>query len=133
MNYLKTLAVVSALALLTTGAVAQTTVLSEVGPDTRPLKASDYVGTLVVYSATDRDPEGKDTVYYSHTSYEVYRDGRPFRHVYNGHSLALENPTRVSLPKGDYVVVAQSATQGTVKVPVKIETGRTTVLHLDGN
>lgn len=117
------------LALLVTGAFAQTT--SPLGPRPDALPHRDYLGTLVVYSATEARPDGKDTYYYPHTSYEVFRDGQPFKHIDNGRTLAVETPDRVALPKGDYTVVAQSETAGTVKLPVTIQTGRTTVIHLE--
>jgi hypothetical protein len=132
MKYPKIFAIACNLALLTTGAFAQPTVLNAVGPETDTLQASDFVGTLTVYSATVQRATGSTTYVYPHTSYEVYRNGHPFRHVINRQSLDLETPTSVVLPKGNYVVVAQSDTQGMVNVPVRIETGRKTVLHLDG-
>jgi hypothetical protein len=127
----KLLAIACNLALLTTGAIAQPTVLDTVGPDTNILQASDYVGTLVVFTATEARADGKDAYYYPHTSYEVFRNGQPFRHVDNGRTLEVETPSRVILPKGHYEVMAQSETEGAVKVPVKIETGRTTVVNLE--
>ena len=133
MKYLKPLVVTCSLALLTTVAFAQPTVLNAVGPETDTVQANDYVGTLIAYTATEQRADGAYTFRYPHTSYEVYRDGHPFRFVRNGQTLELETPTNVTLPKGNYVVVAQSENDGTVKVPVRIETGRTTVLHLDGS
>jgi hypothetical protein len=132
MKYTKALVIAGSLALLTTQAFAQPTLLNAVGPVSDTTQASDYVGTLIVYTATEQRFDGAYTFRYPHTSYEVYRDGHPFRHVLNGQTLDLENPTNVVLPKGNYTVMAQSETQGMVQVPVRIETGRTTVLHLDG-
>jgi hypothetical protein len=131
MNYPKTLVIACNLALLTSVAFAQPTLLDTVGPSTDTLQASDYAGTLIVYSATEARADGKDASYYPHTSYEVYFNGHPFRHVDNGRTLEVETPSRVALPRGNYLVVAQSGTDVTVKVPVRIETGRTAVLHLD--
>jgi|ERR1700733_9465731 hypothetical protein len=131
MKYTKPLVIACNLALLTTGAFAQPTLLKAVGPDTQTLRARDFVGTLEVFTATEARADGKDAYYYPHTSYEVFRDGKPFRHVDNGRTLEIETPSRVTLQKGNYTVVAQSEADGTVKVPVKIETGRTTVVHLD--
>ena len=48
MKYTKTLVIVCNLALLTTGAFAQPTLLSAVGPDAQTLQARDFVGTLEV-------------------------------------------------------------------------------------
>lgn len=132
MKYQKTLVIAVNLALLTTVAFAQPTLLNTVGPDTQTLQARDFVGTLEVFSATEAREDGKDAYYYPHTSYEVYRNGQSFRHVDNGRTLEIETPSRVTLPQGNYTVVAQSETDGMVKVPVRIETGRATVLYLDG-
>jgi hypothetical protein len=42
-----------------------------------------------------------------------------------------ETPTAVTLPRGRYIVQAQSETDGLVRVPVVVETGRTTVIKLE--
>ena len=54
-------------------------------------------------------------------------DGTVFKEVANDD----QEPTHVILPKGTYTVVARSDTSGKVSVPVAIETGKTTVLHLE--
>jgi hypothetical protein len=110
------------LALFCTAAFAQP---ASVGPHPMALDHRDYRGTLVVYTPTEAREDGKDAYYYPHTSYEVYRDGHPFRHVDNGRTLEVETPDQVHLPQGNYEVVTQGE-----KVPVRIETGRKTVIHL---
>lgn len=42
-----------------------------------------------------------------------------------------EQPSRVTLPRGSYIVQAWSETMGAVSVPVVIRTAHMTVLHLE--
>jgi hypothetical protein len=108
-----------------------TTVSDPIGP--RPLGlARDYVGFLEVCSATEEHADGDNTYRYPHTDYQIFTsDGQLFKQVRNAITLSDESPERVTLPKGRYVVAAQSETSGLVNVPVVIETGKTTVLHLE--
>jgi hypothetical protein len=63
-----------------------------------------------------------------YTNYQIdAADGTLFKEVPNND----QEPTRVILPKGTYTVVARSDASGMVSVPVAIETGKTTVLHLE--
>jgi hypothetical protein len=132
MKYSKTLAVLCNLSLLTTGALAQPTLLGTVRPARETLHASDYVGTLKVFSTTEQRPDGDDTYRYPHTDYEIYkRNGTLFKRVDNGWTQLDETPTAVTLLKGRYFVQAQSETAGLIRVPVVIQTGRTTVVDLE--
>ena len=117
------------LALLGTTAFAAP--LATLGPRPDALPDRDYVGTLVVFTATEQRPDGENTYRYPHTSYQVFRDGHLVRKVDNGNAQLNEIPSRVTLPKGLYTIVAQSETAGTVKLPVAIQTGRTTTIHLE--
>jgi hypothetical protein len=110
-------------------ASAPTIVHDSVGPAVVRANNAD-LGSLMVYSATawttgdDEDSPGR----LRHTDYDINApDGKLFGHVTN----ADEEPSRVSLPSGNYSVVAQSDTARTVVVPVVIRTGRTTVVHLE--
>jgi len=88
-------------------------------------------GSLEVYSGTDEFSDG-DLLYYAHSSYAIYtRDGKLFKNVENHMSRSDENPATVSLPVGSYTVVARSAKDGYVGVPVMINAGRRTVLALE--
>jgi hypothetical protein len=132
MNYQKTLVIACNLALLTTGAIAQPKTLDPVGPETETLQPSDYVGTLKVYTATEQRPDGDETYRYPHTDYEIYKaDGKRLEKVDNGMDQLDETPTAVTLPRGRYTVEAESETNGFVRVPVVIQTGRTTVVNLE--
>jgi hypothetical protein len=53
------------------------------------------------------------------------------RHVFNTVGHYEETPNMITLPAGSYVVVARAQGLLRVKVPVVIEGGRTTRVHLD--
>ena len=86
-------------------------------------------GFLTVYSATEwTTTDGDSPSLLSYTNYQIDApDGTLFEEVSNGDY----EPTRVILPKGTYTVVAWSDTSGEVSVPVAIETGKITVVHLE--
>jgi hypothetical protein len=114
--------------LLASCASAPTILHDPVGPAPVQANSAD-VGFLTVYSATawsTGDDDGPRQL--NHTDYDISApDGKLFGHI----TSTDEEPPRVSLPAGNYTVVAQSDTAGTVIVPVIIKTGRTTVLHLE--
>lgn len=86
-------------------------------------------GFLTVYSATAWMTDDDGPRLLRHTDYDIdAADGILFKQVSN----LDEEPTRIILPKGDYTIVAQSDTFGTVRVPVAIDAGKLTVLHLEG-
>jgi len=124
---LRNMIILGAAVLVVSCASAPSTIVHEtVGPS--PTVVSEHNGFLKVYSATASmvDDDGPSLLKY--TNYQIDAlDGTLFREVANDD----QEPTRVILPKGTYTVVAQSDTSGTVRVPVAIETGRTTVVHLE--
>jgi hypothetical protein len=88
----------------------------------------EHNGFLTVYSATEWTSGDDAPRQLTYSAYQIdAADGSLFREVPNGD----QEPSRVILPKGSYTVVAESETSGTVRVPVIIETGRITVLHLE--
>jgi hypothetical protein len=114
--------------LVASCASAPTKIVHEtVGPSPTVVN-EEHNGFLKVYSATASmvDDDGPSLLKY--TNYRIdAADGTIFREVANDD----QEPTRVILPKGTYTVVARSDTSGMVSVPVAIETGKTTVLHLE--
>ena len=44
-----------------------------------------------------------------------------------------ESPDQVTLPPGNYYIVAQSSWCGLVTAPVVVDKGNVTVVHLDGD
>lgn len=122
------------LVTLLAGCASQPVALAPVGP--RPGDRIAYVSTghLRVYSDTKTREIGENTFYYTHTGYAI-RDpsGKLLQYVRNHVGDMDETPTLVTVPSGRYLVVAQSARYGRVTVPVIIQDGRTTVVHLDGD
>jgi len=117
----------SALLLGSCASAPATIVHETVGPSPTVVN-EEHNGFLKVYSATTWmvDDDGPSLLKY--TNYHIdAADGTLFKEVPNDD----QEPTRVILPKGTYTVVAQSDTSGKVSVPVAIETGKTTVLHLE--
>jgi hypothetical protein len=88
----------------------------------------EHNGFLMVYSATEWTNYDDGPGLLSYTNYQIdAADGTLFQEVSNGDY----EPTRVTLPKGTYTVVAWSDTSGEVSVPVAIEAGKITVVHLE--
>ena len=89
----------------------------------------EHNGFLTVFSATEwTTTDGDGPSQLSYTNYQIdAADGSLFQEVTNGDY----EPTRVILPIGTYTVVAWSDTSGEVSVPVAIETGKLTVVHLE--
>lgn len=87
-------------------------------------------GWLVVYSALDDDMSLSDDPIYPHSGYKIYSlDGTRLEYVNNN----LAEPDTVSLPPGEYIVIASATSFNVVTLPVVIEDGKTTDVHLDGS
>jgi hypothetical protein len=123
-----------------------------VGPDSIASNKSDSEGILQVYSArlpaiTDVNFEeffANDDVAGNpfplapaHSDYTIYTEtGSVFERVHNARNLADAQPALVTLPTGTYKIEAQAkgVDPGTFPavVPITIQAGRTTHVHLDG-
>jgi hypothetical protein len=93
-------------------------------------------GQLEVYSALQTRRDGNeydpDPLWHQHTDYTVYdSDGKRVEHVFNTIGHYEEAPRVITLPAGRYVVSARAQGYLRVRVPVEIEGGRTTRVHLD--
>ncbi len=89
-------------------------------------------GFLKVYSATETRHVGKFNDYYPHTAYLIYEtNGNVFRWVQNAVGSTDETPALVRLRAGFYSILAQDDDYGRVTVPVVIEGGETTSVHLE--
>ncbi len=135
------------------GTTPQLVVLPTVGPDTFASPQSQRSGFLQVYSArvtADTDANFDEffanddfggnqfPVEPAHTDYTIYTQaGQVFERVHNARNLDDPQPSLVTLPGGTYKIEAQKkdANPGTVPVvvPVIIEAGRVTQVHLDGD
>ena len=60
-------------------------------------------------------------------------EGKRLKYIANRAGPRGGEPVRISLPPGRYEVVARAAAFGTVRVPVVLEAGKTTFVHLDGS
>lgn len=93
-------------------------------------------GYLRVYSAREEIREGvgdgANPSYYQHTDYEVRNNnGKLVKHVGNINGEYDPSPARIALPPGHYIVAASAKDYLEVRVPVIIEPGITTNVHLD--
>ena len=89
-------------------------------------------GCLQVFSDTETHVLGDNTDYYPHTGYTIHDpSGKQLEYIFNHVGDMDETPTIVGIPAGDYNIVAQSSSYGRITVPVVIQNGRITVVHLD--
>ena len=122
-----------------------------VGPCHRVASPAATDSVLVVYSArrpADVDLNvqellwnndfGQNEFMYepAHTDYTIYTsDGQVFKRVSNASGRNDGIPASVSLPAGIYTVEAEAERQGTltmtVQIPVVVEAGQTTMVHLE--
>ena len=109
-----------------------TLALDPVGPPPGLPSASQSQGSLVVFSAFDQHGiSGMDRQV--HSNYEILSEnGNPLKKVYNDPQNMMGGPIEVGLPVGCYRVVARANGYGLVTVPVVIEGGKETTLHLEG-
>jgi len=119
--------------LLSSCAIGHRTVSGTVGPKLSAVHSYGGRGYLMVYSETDEIHVGDGIPYYIHTSYNIETpDGQPVKWIPNHAGDMDEAPQFVSLPSGNYQVVAKSTDYGQVRVPVLIQAGQTTKIHMEG-
>jgi hypothetical protein len=128
------------ISLLAGSCASHPVTLASVGPNPSAGRSvSVSTGQLQVFSSlseeSDNQNQGsKDPVWYQHTDYNVYdARGKLVQHVDNTVGHYATAPRLVSLPAGDYIVRAQANDEVAVNVPVVVERGRTTRVHLDAN
>lgn len=122
------LSVATAVFVTSCASAPPTSVHETVGPNPAAVLNQEHNGFLTVYSATAWTTDGDGGTLLNHTDYDIDApDGRLVERVPN----AAEEPTRATLLSGIYTVIAQSETSGTVSVPVVIEPGKITILHLE--
>ena len=110
--------------------------LAPVGPNPNGLLSTDTTGQLEVYSALQKCRDGNEfdtnPLWYQHTDYVVCdQNGKAIRHVSNSVGHYAQRPRSIRLPPGQYLVKAQAKDYLIAVVPVVIEPGRTTRVHLD--
>ncbi|MDB6022963.1 MAG: hypothetical protein JWQ04_2820 [Pedosphaera sp.] len=134
----------TALAGLLAGCASTPVVLAPVGPNPAGVRSVASTGTLQVFSSLtaqnddqmqsflDEDSAALNPSWNQHTDYKIYTlDGKLVKRVDNTIGHYAEAPRRVALPPGRYLVKAQAQDYSLAEVPVKIERGRTTRVHLD--
>jgi hypothetical protein len=127
----------AALLPFVSGCISHPMKLAAVGPDPDSRAASGPVGFLQVFSATETDAAELVTTdyhgyFHPHTAYDIKDEsGKTVEFVPNHRAIMDEAPDQVKLPAGHYNIVAQSVSCGLVNVPVLIQAGKTTLVHLD--
>ena len=108
--------------------------VAPIGPNPAGIQNMASNGGLEVYSRLTGRAEGDNPTWYQHTDYSIYNSqGKMIKHVENSVGYYATAPRTVALPAGDYVVKARATDYLWVNVPVVIEQGRTTRVHLDDN
>jgi hypothetical protein len=124
-------------AALLTGCATKPIALAPVGPAASERADSTQHGYLQVFTATQKSiPVASDdnTSFNLRTGYDIFDPaGKNDQFVANHMGNMDEWPDLVTLAAGNYTVKAQSSWCGMVTVPVLIENGKTTVIHLDDN
>ena len=128
------------LILISAGCATTPVALAPVGPNPNLHQSTTSMGGLQVFSSveekSDEQIEGGDgsPVWHQHTAFAVYAlDGKLLKRVANITGHYTESPETVDLPAGRYLVKARAKDYDLVTVPVLIERGRTTRVHLDDN
>jgi len=108
--------------------------LAPVGPNPVGSESMAFKGELQVFSSLVGRSEGDNPTWNQHTDYYIYSSqGKLVKHVDNTIGYYASAPRLIALPAGSYLVKAQAEDYLSVDVPVVIERGRTTRVHLDDN
>ncbi len=127
--------VTTAIVPFISGCISCPMAVSPVGPDPMSRATSGLKGYLQVFSATETCADELMAIdFHPHSGYDIKDEsGKPVKFVPNRASIMDEWPDQVPLPIGNYSVVARSTWCGLVTVPVLIQRGKLTVVHLDDN
>jgi hypothetical protein len=115
------------------------TPVAPVGPNPNRTPVASSTGVLEVYSRQvahrdDQEIGGNGAADWNqHGNYTIYAPDGTARQVRNAEGRYEVAPKPVTLKPGKYVIKAQAADFAWVEVPVTIEPGRTTRVHLDYN
>jgi len=128
----------SAIIGLLSGCATSTVLHVPIGPDPASTSVGTVDGTLTVYSAKEQENNvGFEFPYNQRTDYYIYdSSGKEAEHITDnnkGHFEAV--PRGIELSPGKYNVKALAAVGlgEWVTIPVVIESGRTTEVHLNGS
>ena len=99
------------------------------------MSSTSTTGTLLVYSAyeVNADFNARDPNRPEYSDYTIFTpDGKLLQKVHNNSGTILQEAVPVELPPGKYNVSALANGYGFVTIPVIVESGQTTILHLEG-
>lgn len=106
--------------------------VAPVGPNPAGANTHAAAGDLEVYSALLGHSQGNNPTWEQHADYIIYdQNGHRVRYVRNAAGYYSRQPVVVSLPPGKYIVKTEAKDFFRVDVPVVVEAGRTTRIHLD--
>ena len=128
----------TALTSLLLGCATTRVAVAPVGPNPAGSITPMANGQLEVFSAERARRDGNELdpnpVWFQHADYDVFnQQGKWIEHVFNTMGHYAEAPRVIQLPVGSYVVKAQASGYLRLAVPVVIEQGRTTRVHLDAS
>jgi hypothetical protein len=107
--------------------------LPTVGPDPSGLQSHSVSGQLEVFSKLKAHSQGNNPPWYQHVDYYIYDlKGNELQHVDNKVGYYASAPRTITLPAGHYLIKASAKGAYMLDVPVVIESGRMTSVHLDG-
>lgn len=107
--------------------------LAPVGPNPAGFRAATASGQLEVFSALSARREGNNPTWYQHSDYYICNEqGKHLKHVDNSTGYYAQAPRMVTLPAGKYIVKARAKNAFWTIVPVVVEPGEITKVHLDG-
>jgi len=110
-------------------------VLDPVGPPPAAAISEQATGSLRVFSALARNADFNGLPY--HKRYSDYtlltETGETLRRIHNESGKLLGDPPTIDLAPGRYQVQARANGFGLVNVPVVVQPGRTTIVHLEGS
>jgi len=122
----------TALTSLLLGCSSTPVAVAPVGPNPASLVNPGKNGQLEVFSALAGHTEGNNPTWFQHTDYTIYNQhGVVVKHVDNTVGYYASSPRLISLPPGKYLVKAEAKDYPSVLVPVVIDPGRITKVHLD--
>jgi hypothetical protein len=114
------------------GCASSPVALAPVGPNPAGQISQNRNGQLEVFSALRWRSEGDNPAWPQHTDYDICNpQGKAVKHVANAVGHYAEAARLISLPAGKYVVKAHAKDYLWVEVPVVVEAGRITKVHLD--
>ena len=132
-----TIALGIGIGLVAAGCTTAPVALAPVGPNPARSEKMTATGELQVFSRLDEESDNQnqgstDPIWHQHADYTVFdAHGKLVARVENATGHYARSPRRVALPAGHYLVRAPAKDYLDVQVPVTVEPGRLTRVHLD--